>query len=70
MSSFYIVDVSNEKKVLYLKLVSPIFYQLFISSPNDCPSKTEKCFLFHLKSFFCSRDIQIFVIFPLPFHQI
>ena len=25
--------------------------------------KTEKCFLFHPKSFFCSRDIQIFVIF-------
>ena len=30
--------------------------------------KTEKCFLFHPKSFFCSRDIQIFVIFFLPFH--
>ena len=30
--------------------------------------KTEKCFLFHLKSSFHSQDIQIFVIFPLPFH--
>ena len=48
-----------------LKLVSAIFYQIFISSPNDSPSKTEKCFLFHLKSSFRSRDIQIFVIFPL-----
>ena len=28
----------------------------------------EKCFLFHLKSYFHSRDIQIFVIFSLPFH--
>ena len=28
----------------------------------------EKCFLFHLKSLFRSWDIQIFVIFPLPFH--
>ena len=31
----------------------------------------EKCFLFdlfNLKSFFSSRDIQIFIIFPLPFH--
>ena len=42
--------------------------QFFIFSPNDSPSKTEKCFLFHLKSSFRSRDIQIFVFFPLPFH--
>ena len=28
----------------------------------------EKCFLFYLKSSFRSRDIQIFVIFPLLFH--
>ena len=27
----------------------------------------EKCFLFHLKTSFRSRDIQIFVIFSLPF---
>ena len=26
----------------YLKLVSAIFYQIFIFSPNDSPSKTEK----------------------------
>ena len=51
-----------------LKLVSAIFDQFFIFSPNDSPSKTEKCFLFHLKSSFRSRDIQIFVIFYLPFH--
>ena len=51
-----------------LKLVSAIFYQIFIFSPNDSPSKTEKCFLFHLKSSFRSRDIQIFVIFSHPFH--
>ena len=25
----------------------------------------QMCFLFHLKSFFCSRDIQVFVIFSL-----
>ena len=32
------------KKVLmkYLKLVSAIFYQIFIFSPNDSPSKTMK----------------------------
>ena len=47
-----------------LKLVSAIFYQIFIFSPNDSPSKTENCFLFYLKDLFCSRDIQIFVILP------
>ena len=48
-----------------LKLVSAIFYQIFTFSPNDSPLKTEKCFLFHLKSAFRSLDIQIFVIFSL-----
>ena len=48
-----------------LKLVSAIFHQIFIFSLNDNPSKTEKYFLFHLQSSFCSRDIQFFVIFPL-----
>ena len=52
----------------HLKLVPAIFYQIFIFSPNDSPLKTEKCFLFYLKSSFRSRDIQIFVIFSLPFH--
>ena len=52
-----------------LKLVSAIFYQIFILSPNNSPSKTvQNVFLFHLKSSFRSLDIQIFVIFPLPFH--
>ena len=51
-----------------LKFVSAIFYQIFIFSPNDTPSKTVKNVLFHLKSSFCSQDIQIFVIFPLPLH--
>ena len=30
----------------------------------------EKCFLFHLKSSFRPRDIQIFVICPPPFHTV
>ena len=37
-----------------LKLVSAFFYQIFIFSANDSPSKTVKN--------------QFFVIFPLPFH--
>ena len=51
-----------------LKLVSTIFYQIFIFPSNDRPSKTMKYILFYLKSSFCSQDIQIFVFFSLPFH--
>ena len=45
-----------------------IHYSLsnFYFSPNDSPSKTEKCFLFHLKSSFRSRDIRIFVFSSSP----
>ena len=50
-----------------LKLLSTICYQIFVFSPDDSSSKTEKCFLFHLKSSFRSQDIQIFVIFCFPF---
>ena len=47
---------------LNIKLVSTIFDQFF--STRWQPFKSyEKCFLFHLKSPFCSRDIQVFV-FP------
>ena len=52
------------------KLVSAIFYQIFIFSSNERPSKTmQNVFLFHLKSFFCSWDIQTFVIFSLLFQN-
>ena len=54
-----------------LKLLYAIFYQIFIFSPNDSPSKTTKSvFLFHLKSSFRSRDTQIFVIFVPSFTQL
>ena len=47
--------VIAERFIRTLKLVSAIFYQIFIFSPNDTPSKDyEKCFLFHLKSSFRS----------------
>ena len=46
-----------------LKTCVHYFLSNFYFSPNDSPSKTEKCFLFHLKSSFHSWDIQIFV-FP------
>ena len=32
------------------------------------PQKLSKMFLFHLKSSFCSQDIQVYVVFSLPFH--
>ena len=46
-----------------LKLVSAIFCQFSISHQIIALKNYEKCFLFHLKSSFRSRDIQIFV-FP------
>ena len=49
----------------YLKLVSAIFYQIFIFFTKWLPFKNfEECFLFHLKSSFYSRDIHFLVIFP------
>ena len=45
-----------------LKLVSTIFYQIFIF--HQILKNYEKCFLFHKKSSFLSRDIQICVFFP------
>ena len=45
------------------------FYQIFIFFTKWQSFKNyEKCFLFHLKSSFCSQDVQIFVFFPLPFN--
>ena len=51
-----------------LKLGFAIFYQIFIFSSNDQPSKAMKNVFYFIKKAFCSRDIQFFVIFPLPFH--
>ena len=52
-----------------LKLVSAIFHQICIFFTKWQPFKNyEKWFSLHLKSSFRSRDIQIFVIFTLPFH--
>ena len=48
------------------KLVSAIFYHIFVFSPNDSLSKTmNNVFFFLLKSSH-SWDIQIFVFFSLP----
>ena len=48
----------------YLKLVSAIFYQIFIFHKMIALLKTVKnVFLFHIKNSFHSRDIEIFVSF-------
>ena len=54
-----------------LKLVSAIFILNFCFSTKWYPFQNYgKCFLFHEKSSFRSRDIQNFVIFSLPFHTL
>ena len=47
---------SKLRKVLcfFVKACIQYFLSNFYFSPNDSPSKTEKCFLFHLKSSFRS----------------
>ena len=59
------------KNVVYslgkLKLVSAIFYQVFIFSQMIALQKLRKMFfLFHFKSSFRSRDIQFFLILSSP----
>ena len=49
-----------------LNRVSAIFYQICISHQMKLFKNYEKCFLFHLKSSFRSRDIQIFVFLSFP----
>ena len=49
-----------------LKLVPAIFYQIYISHWMVALQKLWKIFLFHLKSSFRSRDIQIFVCLSSP----
>ena len=52
----------------FLKLVSAIFYQIFIFSSNDSPSKTIKNVFYFIEKTLRSQDIQFFVIFSPPFH--
>ena len=49
-----------------LKFMSAIFYQIFSSHQMIALQKLCKCLLFHLKSSFRSRNIQIFVIPSSP----
>ena len=57
-------EMTLPPSVLAFKACVHYFLSIFFFSPNDSSLKTEKCFIFHLKSAFSSRDIQIFMIFP------
>ena len=62
-----ILNISN--KFILFKACVRYFLSNFYFFTKSLPLKNyEKCFLFHLKSSFRSRDIQIFVIFSLPLH--
>ena len=56
------------KTVFYLKLVSAVFYDFFFFHQMIALQKLRKMFLISSKSSFRSPDIQIFVIFSVPFH--
>ena len=54
-------------KMSLLKAFVRYFLTNLYFSPNDSPSKTMKAvFLFHLKSSFCSQDIQLFIFLSFP----
>ena len=44
-----------------------LLFSSILFSPNDIPSKTEKCFVFHLGSSFSSQEIHFFVFLSFPF---
>ena len=63
--------VCNWQWLPHFKLVSAIFDQIFIYSPNDSPSKTMKSvFYFIYKAYLHSQDshFQCFEFFSRPFH--
>ena len=53
-------------KICTKTCLRPLFLSNFYFSPNDSSSKTMKNVLFHLKSSFRSRDIQIFAFLSSP----
>ena len=57
-------------KNINLKLVSAIFYQIFISNQTIALKNYDECFLFYLKSSFSSRYIRIFVFLSSLFFSL
>ena len=66
----YALNMWTREALYRLYSLSPLFFIkfLFFHQMIALQKRFEKCFSFHLKSFFHSWDIQIFVIFPLPFY--
>ena len=53
----------------FLKLLSAIFYQIFIFSLNDSPSKTKKNVFYSIqRALFLLKILKFLLIFFLPFH--
>ena len=64
LGRFHTVNRSKSHLRIKFKACVRYFLSNFYFSLNDSPSETmENVFLFHVKSSFCSRDIQIFT-FP------
>ena len=62
-----ILDENQSSLEYSVKTSDGYFLSNFYFSPNDSPPKTMRnVFLFHLKSSFWSRDIQIFVFLSSP----
>ena len=61
-----VLDTHAPIKKKYLKLVSAVFYQILFFTKRWPFKNYEKCFLFHLKSSFRSRDIQFFLFLSSP----
>ena len=67
ISTFKVWLTSGERLLPFRACVHYFYQFLFFFSSNDRPSKSiKKCFLFHLKSSFCSQDIQTFVFSSSP----
>ena len=63
--SAYSMAPASTSFLRHLKLVSAIFIKFLFFQQMIAFQSIWKCFLFHLKSSFRSRDVQFFVFFPL-----
>ena len=62
--SLLYAEITSQEKILFLKLMFAIFlfFHQMIALKND-----EKCFLFHLKSYYRSHNLQVFIYSIPPF---
>ena len=69
---FYDPIVRNRGQIwlLVLKAVSATFLLVFFKSKREHLSNYEKCFLFHFKSSFRSRENQILEVYIFKFYDV